>query len=103
MTTAARPTLTAADGVRLVRPLDLHSHAALRRLARAFDARIRRGALLLAGQPHPALLAMAPDGAIIAAVLLGEDGAASLTSTAPSTTPSTPIERAPCAHNSQEA
>ncbi len=59
-----------ASVIRLVRPFDMQSHAALQQLATAFDACIRRGTLVLAGQPHPALLAVSPTGSVIVAVLL---------------------------------
>ena len=98
MTTMTRPPRTFADAA-LIRPADGRALQALRQLARSGGAHVERGAICLAGQPHAALLAIAPSGAVIAAVLLDEDDAASLTSTS-----STPIERAPaCAQESQEA
>lgn len=76
MTTSVATPLS-ADRVRLIRPLDPRTHAALRRLAATVGARIEHGAITLGGQEHAALLAIdETSGVVVAALLLPTTDAA---------------------------
>lgn len=64
-----------ASDIKLIRPGDDAGRAALRLLAHLMGARIQPGEVTLAGQSHPALLAISANGVALAAVLLDEQDA----------------------------